>query len=96
MRRTAVTSGVDPDDAGAASGLMNTAKQVGGVLGLAALFAIAGPDASTIDTLAAGYARAFLAIAATLILTAAATLTLPRSNATTERAAPGTPSARSR
>lgn len=34
---TAVTSGIDTADAGAASGLMNTSKQFGGALGLAAL-----------------------------------------------------------
>ncbi|MGY1436174.1 MFS transporter [Streptomyces reniochalinae] len=39
-----VTSGVPTGDAGAASGLMNTAKQFGGALGLAALSAVAGPD----------------------------------------------------
>jgi EmrB/QacA subfamily drug resistance transporter len=36
-----VTSGVRPDDAGAASGLMNTAKQIGGAVGLAVLVAVA-------------------------------------------------------
>ncbi|HLU56322.1 MAG TPA: MFS transporter [Pseudonocardia sp.] len=40
----AVTSGVAPDAAGLASGLLNTAKQVGGALGLAALVVVAaGP-----------------------------------------------------
>jgi hypothetical protein len=37
-----VTSGVPECDAGAASGLMNTAKQVGGALGLAALTTVVG------------------------------------------------------
>ncbi|GAA4985413.1 hypothetical protein HD597_004138 [Nonomuraea thailandensis] len=35
-----VTSGVAPGEAGAASGLMSTAKQIGGALGLAALVAL--------------------------------------------------------
>jgi len=34
---TLTTQGVAPDDSGAASGMMNTAKQFGGALGLAAL-----------------------------------------------------------
>lgn len=38
---TTVTSGTSESDAGAASGLMNTTKQVGGVLGLAVLVAVA-------------------------------------------------------
>src|SRR5699024_19490 len=37
----AVTDDVDKQDAGAASGLMNTAKQAGAVLGLASLYVIA-------------------------------------------------------
>lgn len=69
---TIVTSGVDPADAGAASGLMNTAKQVGGALGLAALVVVAGGDQVGAGALAAGYARAFLVIAAVLLVAAAA------------------------
>ncbi|MFE9382674.1 MFS transporter [Streptomyces sp. NPDC007025] len=38
---TTVTSGVDEQDAGAASGLMNTTRQLGGVVGLAALVTLA-------------------------------------------------------
>ncbi|MFB4310990.1 MFS transporter [Actinomadura sp. GTD37] len=56
----AVTSGVPPGDAGAASGLMNTAKQMGAALGLAVL-----------ATVAVDYSDAFLAMAALLIATAA-------------------------
>ncbi|TDD66168.1 MFS transporter, partial [Actinomadura rubrisoli] len=62
---SAVTSGVPAHDAGAASGLMNAAKQVGGALGLAALV--------TLD----GYGDAFRAIAALLVLVAAAACALP-------------------
>ncbi|WP_316959519.1 MFS transporter [Streptomyces sp. TRM68367] len=77
---SAVTSGVDPADAGAASGLMNTAKQVGGALGLAALSALAAADAPGVRALTAGYARAFLAIAVVLAAVAAVSLALPRQN----------------
>ncbi|RZQ61565.1 DHA2 family efflux MFS transporter permease subunit [Amycolatopsis suaedae] len=65
---TLVTSGVGPGDGGAASGLMNTTKQVGGAVGLAALVTLAGP----------GYATAFLAMAALMAVTAVVALTLPR------------------
>lgn len=74
---TTVTSGTSASDAGAASGLMNTAKQVGGVLGLAVLVVVAGTHLPTPSALAAGYGRAFLTIAAVLVLVAAVTLALP-------------------
>ena len=60
---TAVTSGINPSDAGAASGLMNTSKQCGGALGLAALGLVAG---SYTD-----YRPAFLAMAACMGVVAA-------------------------
>ncbi|WP_328344344.1 MFS transporter [Streptomyces violaceus] len=74
---SAVTSGVDPADAGAASGLMNTPKQVGGALGLAVLSAVAAADAPGVRALTAGYARAFLAIAGVLAVVAVVSLALP-------------------
>ncbi|MFC7565281.1 MFS transporter [Actinomadura namibiensis] len=64
-----VTSGVPEADAGVASGLLNTAKQVGGAVGLAALTALA-PD--TADP-----GRAFLACAGLLAACAALALALP-------------------
>ncbi|GAB3290509.1 MFS transporter [Parasphingorhabdus pacifica] len=73
---TTVTSGVDKADAGAASGLMNTTKQIGGALGLAMLVALAGPDVSAVQG-AAGYGRAFLAIAVILLAVALVAMTLP-------------------
>jgi hypothetical protein len=41
------TTGVHPDDQGLASGLLNTAQQVGGALGLAALSTVAFNQASS-------------------------------------------------
>ncbi|MGZ3118219.1 MFS transporter [Streptomyces sp. H62] len=75
---TAVTSDVGPADAGAASGLMNTTKQVGGALGLAGLSTLAATDVAGAQALTAGYARAFLAIAMVLAVTAGVALALPR------------------
>ncbi|WP_051116255.1 MFS transporter [Amycolatopsis nigrescens] len=68
---TTVTSGVDAADAGAASGLMNTAKQFGGALGLAVLVTLAGSSADTPQALAEDYGRVFQAIAAILVVVAA-------------------------
>ncbi|WP_245558295.1 MFS transporter [Nocardia thailandica] len=66
----AVTAGVPLADAGAASGLMNTTKQVGAALGLAALItATAGP--------AADYGRAFWLIAAAMLGVAGIAVGLP-------------------
>lgn len=74
---TSVTSGVDGRDAGAASGLMNTSKQIGGALGLALLSTLAASDSPSVRDLTAGYARAFLAISAVLTVVAALSLALP-------------------
>jgi EmrB/QacA subfamily drug resistance transporter len=79
-----VTSGVAPAETGAASGLMNTAKQVGGALGLAVLVALtagqggqaAGPARA--QELAAGYGQAFAAIAVVLATVALLAAALPR------------------
>lgn len=67
---TVVTSGVRQDDAGAASGLMNTSKQFGGALGLAAL----APLTNGFTT----YHVAFLAMAAMMAAVAVAAGALPR------------------
>ncbi|MFI5593921.1 MFS transporter [Amycolatopsis sp. NPDC051758] len=74
---TTVTSGVDVADAGAASGLMNTAKQVGGALGLATLVTVTVTVTVTASTAAAAYARAFLVLAAIMAVLAALTAGLP-------------------
>ncbi|TMR36142.1 MFS transporter [Actinomadura geliboluensis] len=62
----AVTAGVPREDAGAASGLMNTTKQAGAALGLAVLVAV------TSD-----YADAFAVMAGLLVATAAVAGALP-------------------
>ncbi|WP_280431339.1 MFS transporter [Nocardia brasiliensis] len=69
---TAVTSGVGEAEAGAASGLMNTAKQIGGGLGLAILVSFAVPAGA-----ASAYGRAFVAMAAAMLVTAALAWLLP-------------------
>jgi EmrB/QacA subfamily drug resistance transporter len=77
-----VTSGVPAQDAGAASGLMNTAKQIGGALGLAALVAATaghnGEPGNQAQELAAGYGQAFVAIAVTLAAVAILAAALPK------------------
>src|SRR5690606_33633969 len=67
-----VVSGAGDADAGAVSGLLNTAKQVGGALGLAVLVTLAGPVAG-----AAGHGRVFWIIAGLQLAVAAAALALP-------------------
>ncbi|MGP4025890.1 MFS transporter [Actinomadura sp. 3N407] len=74
---TTVTSGVAERDAGAASGLMNTAKQAGGAVGLAVLTAAVAGRAATPDALAAAYGDAFLIMAFVMVVIAAVSLVLP-------------------
>ncbi|RBQ19482.1 MFS transporter [Spongiactinospora rosea] len=79
-----VTSGVAPAEAGAASGLMNTAKQIGGALGLAALVALTaqrGDDPTgpaQAQEPATAYGQAFAAIAVVLVAVALLAAALPR------------------
>jgi predicted MFS family arabinose efflux permease len=76
------TSGVDRRDAGLASGLINTTRQIGGSLGLAALLtiaasrsrALAGSGSQVAQT--AGYTRAFAISAILLVLAAAIAVTV--------------------
>ncbi|MFI7599153.1 MFS transporter [Actinoplanes sp. NPDC049681] len=74
--------GVPRPDAGLAGGLVNTTRQVGGAIGLAALATLAGSVTATASAhqpaavaLTAGYRAAFLVSAA--VLTATALLALP-------------------
>jgi hypothetical protein len=76
------TNGVDRRDAGLASGLINTTRQIGGSLGLAALLtiaasrthALAGSGALAAQT--GGYARAFAISAGLLVLAAVIAVTV--------------------
>ncbi|MEV0409539.1 MFS transporter [Streptomyces sp. NPDC050448] len=101
----AATTGVAPREAGMASGLMNSSRQLGGSIGLAALATIAAHHTGTTTDPAAlndGYALG-LAIAAVIFVLAAvvaigvlprrrAVTPLPQSTAPTENQLEGTPS----
>ena len=79
---TVVTSGVAAEDAGAASGLMNTTKQVGGAVGLAAVAAATATADRAPEALAAAYGHAFLLMTGLMLATALATAMLPRAERT--------------
>jgi predicted MFS family arabinose efflux permease len=78
------TTGVDPRDAGLASGLINTTRQIGGSIGLAALLTIAASRSHALASSGAaiaqtgGYTRAFAVSSALLVVAAVvALLVLP-------------------
>ncbi|HZZ96238.1 MAG TPA: MFS transporter [Jatrophihabitantaceae bacterium] len=78
------TAGVDRRDAGLASGLINTTRQIGGSLGLAALLTISASRASSLVgsgpgvAQAAGYDRAYEVGAALLLAAAVVAATVLR------------------
>ncbi len=89
--------GVLPEDAGLAGGLVNTTRQVGGAIGLAALTTLAGSvtagaehHAPPLEALTAGYRTAFAVSAAVLAAAAVLALLLIR------RTGPRTPTAPTR
>ena len=65
--RIAAVSGIEDNEAGLASGLINTSQQVGGALGLAVLSSVATShtaDVTDIHDLTEGFQAAFLGCAA--------------------------------
>ncbi|MER7827707.1 MFS transporter [Streptomyces sp. NPDC096097] len=79
--------GVPRQDAGLAGGLVNTTRQVGGAVGLAALATLAGSvtahattDRPPLDALTAGYQAAFTVSAAILATTALLAVALTRTS----------------
>jgi MFS family permease len=82
----AALAGIEPTEAGLASGLINTSQQIGGALGIAALSTIAASrtthalagGSTHADALVAGFHAAFLAAAAVSIVGIVAALLLIR------------------
>ncbi|MFJ5022667.1 MFS transporter [Streptomyces goshikiensis] len=73
----AATSGVPARDAGLASAVMNSARQMGGGLGLAALNALAGAAAVTAAATVRGYAAALTGAAGLALCAAVLALLMP-------------------
>ncbi|MCK9931860.1 DHA2 family efflux MFS transporter permease subunit [Frankia sp. Mgl5] len=83
---TAATAGVPPQLAGLASGLLNTARQIGAAVGLAVLAIVAdthtdselAAGADRADALTSGYSLGFLVCAALMFGAAALAVFMPR------------------
>jgi len=88
---TAATSGIDRSEAGLASGLLNTSRQVGGSLALAALGTAAVDrsasfaNPSSAQALVSGYERAFQFSAAVAAVALLASLAVPRLSAPSDQ-----------
>lgn len=95
------TAGVPAKDAGAAAGLLNSSRQVGGALGLAVLVNVAASAtardlrAGFLPALVHGYHLAFLAAAGIMAVAALVALALPAARSAPAVAGPavGTPAA---
>ncbi|MEO6859732.1 MAG: MFS transporter, partial [Solirubrobacteraceae bacterium] len=95
---TLAMSGATPEDAGLASGLVNTTVQIGGALGLAVLATLAASRTSDLRAggsglpaaLTGGYQLAFAVGAGLVVLGIVVTLALLRPERTSQRAAEGT------
>ena len=82
----AATSGVKPHEAGVASGLINTTRQIGGALGLALMASVAASAAARHglghvaieDALTAGYRAAFAFAGGAMVLAVLLALLLPK------------------
>ncbi|WP_329088520.1 MFS transporter [Actinomadura citrea] len=77
----AATTGVAPREAGTASGLLNSSRQLGGCIGLAALATVAAHrtgGAATGPALNDGYALSLAVSAALFLIAAAVAVALPR------------------
>src|SRR5262249_22166236 len=93
-------AGVERSDAGVASGLVNTSRQIGGALGVAAISAIAttaahgyatthGVSAIGGEALDHGFRVAMVVLAGVLVVAAAVAVTFVRPQARPERAEAG-------
>ncbi|GLW89957.1 DHA2 family efflux MFS transporter permease subunit [Actinokineospora globicatena] len=69
---------IPPQDAGLASGLLNTTQQVGGAIGLAVLSTLAASHSGEAQALLSGYHLAFLVAAAFVAAATVIALVIPR------------------